>query len=92
MSEKMEDAEFWLPAEFLDEDFFLKDSYAAVKSGNKGSYPGDSMESESEEEDYIAGLTRQMAHSFLGDEKLILASNAKVCLIAVFLLLYVMLG
>lgn len=78
MTEKLEDAEFWLPAEFLDEDFFLKESRAAVASGNKGSYVGDSMESESEEEDHIAGLSRQMAHSFLGDEQVNFASNAKV--------------
>lgn len=78
MAEKLEEAEFWLPAEFLDEDFFLKESRAPVASGNKGSYVGDYMESESEEEDYIAGLTWQMAHSFLGDEKLSSVSNAKV--------------
>ncbi|KAH0465096.1 hypothetical protein IEQ34_005199 [Dendrobium chrysotoxum] len=78
MAEKLEEAEFWLPAEFLDEDFFLKESRAPVVSGNKGSYVGDCMESESEEEDYIAGLTWQMAHSFLGDEKLTTASNAKI--------------
>ncbi|XP_020577242.1 uncharacterized protein LOC110022570 isoform X2 [Phalaenopsis equestris] len=78
MSEKMEDAEFWLPSEFLDEDFFLEERRALVGSDNKGSYVGDSIESESEEEDYIAGLTRQMAHSFLDDEKLSTALNAKI--------------
>ncbi|KAI0519085.1 hypothetical protein KFK09_006525 [Dendrobium nobile] len=79
MADKLEEAEFWLPAEFLDEDFFFKESRGApVGTGNKGSFVGDCLESESEEEDYIAALTWQMAHSFLGDEKLTYASNAKV--------------
>lgn len=77
MAEKFEDGEFWLPAEFLDEDFFVKESRPAEERGNRPSYTGGDimMESESEEEDYIAGLTRQMAHSFLGDEKVSSATN-----------------
>lgn len=80
MAEKFEGGEFWLPAEFLDEDFFVKESRPAQQRGNnRPFYAGDfMMESESEEEDYIAGLTRQMAHSFLGDEKVSSALNSKI--------------
>lgn len=83
MAEKYEDGEFWLPAEFLDEDFFIKESSAAEGRGGQPPCVGDVMpESESEEEDYIAGLTRQMARSFLGDEKGSSVSNSMLKVMA----------
>ncbi|KAK8955594.1 hypothetical protein KSP40_PGU017783 [Platanthera guangdongensis] len=78
MAEKFEDGEFWLPAEFLDEDFFFKENRPAVQRGDRPSYAADIMMESESEEDYIAGLTRQMAHSFLGDEKVSSALNSKI--------------
>lgn len=80
MAEKLEDGDFWLPAEFLGKGFFLEERRGASlipeivkRSGlvrENVSYPPSNMtmETESDEEDYVAGLTRQMAHSFLAED------------------------
>nr|CAD1817677.1 unnamed protein product [Ananas comosus var. bracteatus] len=67
---ELESAEFWLPSEFLGDDYYLEEA----KVGNGvGLGFGSSLDSpvesaESDEEDYMAGLTRRMAHSFLLDD------------------------
>ncbi|XP_078427977.1 TIP41-like protein [Wolffia australiana] len=74
MAEDMADVARRLPTEFLADDFFSE------KNSNGGlSFPaefpfsweyGSPLESEaSDEEDYMAGLTRRMAHSFLHDDE-----------------------
>ncbi|KAK8600147.1 hypothetical protein V6N12_050005 [Hibiscus sabdariffa] len=98
MAEVLDDAQFWLPPQFLtDDDFFvdgvkattdtknLKDSESLFPyefTGRFGSFgfPPDlsspvesvlgSTETESDGEDYLAELTRQMAHSTLKDDSL----------------------
>ncbi|XP_072954337.1 uncharacterized protein [Typha angustifolia] len=61
MAKEFEDAEFWLPSEFLDDDFFVEEEKSVT--------PVESVTgTESDEEEYMAGLTRRMAHSFLLDD------------------------
>lgn len=55
-------SEFWLPEDFLSDDFFAEKNDSGVGDG-EGSNPS-SPESEAEG-DYISGLTQKMAHSFL---------------------------
>ncbi|OAY65190.1 hypothetical protein ACMD2_27169, partial [Ananas comosus] len=70
---ELESAEFWLPSEFLGDDYYLEE--AKVGNGvGLGLGFGSSLDSpaesaESDEEDYMAGLTRRMAHSFLLDDE-----------------------
>ncbi|XP_020571127.1 uncharacterized protein LOC110018218 [Phalaenopsis equestris] len=80
MAEKFEEGDSWLPAEFLGEGFFLEERRAAalmpgsekrnglVRENASLSYPNMVMETESDEEDYVAGLTRKMARSFLVED------------------------
>lgn len=85
MAKDMEDAGFWLPSEFLGDDFFVEGNKTTeVEAGVAGaslasglysgsdSNPSSSVESlngaESEEEDYMDGLTQKMAHFFLQDD------------------------
>ncbi|KAL5550201.1 hypothetical protein UlMin_000377 [Ulmus minor] len=104
MSESLDDAEFWLPSQFLTDDDILMDTNCNAKTKNgpdgfrfgflseteptkplfpyelhhrRGSFgvssdlssPVESLdassETESDEEDFIAALTRRMAHSTL---------------------------
>ncbi|XP_078178893.1 uncharacterized protein LOC144573075 [Carex rostrata] len=59
MEKEMQDAVFWLPSEFLDDDFFAEEDKSRV-----------SLTESDEDEDYMAGLTKQMTHSILlNDEK-----------------------
>ncbi|EHA8589499.1 hypothetical protein COCNU_scaffold010294G000090 [Cocos nucifera] len=83
MAEDMEDAEFLLPSEFLCDDFFLEgvrtikaeaevagacfSTDLCPASDSNPSSPADSTTTKSNEEDYMAGLTQKMAHSFLQD-------------------------
>ncbi|XP_008801364.1 uncharacterized protein LOC103715497 isoform X2 [Phoenix dactylifera] len=89
MEKNPEDPEFWLPSDFLCDDFFLdggeKSNREAEAAGNVdscfpgeitfgfGSDPASPVESvtgtESDEEDYIAGLTQKMTRSFLQDDE-----------------------
>uniref|UniRef100_A0A6V7QUD5 Uncharacterized protein n=1 Tax=Ananas comosus var. bracteatus TaxID=296719 RepID=A0A6V7QUD5_ANACO len=75
------DAGLWLPSELLEDDFFLDEkrrrvcgfgsheSSFASGLGSASDSPADSAaETESDEEDYLAGLTRRMTHSFLLDD------------------------
>jgi hypothetical protein len=72
MDKEMQDAVFWLPSDFLDDDFFAEDVKSRV-----------SLTESDEEEDYMAGLTKQMTHSILlNDEKersTIKSESPKVC-------------
>ncbi|KAG1337804.1 hypothetical protein COCNU_04G001100 [Cocos nucifera] len=87
MAKNLEDPAFWLPSDFLCDDFFLdggKNSSEAEAAGvgdvcfnselpyGFGSNPPSPVESvtgtESDEEDYMAGLTQKMAHCFLKDD------------------------
>lgn len=73
MAENLNDGVFWLPADFLDDDIFAKGetigtSVACFSNGvgvDLNSPTETLTETESDEEDYMAGLTRQMASSFL---------------------------
>ncbi|KAJ0984059.1 hypothetical protein J5N97_002415 [Dioscorea zingiberensis] len=74
MAEKVDDGLVWLPSEFLDDELELfrmgePARREAVGFGMDLNSPTESLtETESDEEDYLAGLaglTRQMAHSFL---------------------------
>lgn len=69
----MQDAVFWLPSEFLDDDFFAEEEKSRV-----------SLTESDEDEDYMAGLTKQMTHSILlNDEKersAIRSESPKVCI------------
>ncbi|KAH0460735.1 hypothetical protein IEQ34_008310 [Dendrobium chrysotoxum] len=67
MGEKLKDRDLWLPAEFIGEDFFHEESGLVGENASLAS-SNMRMEMESDEEDYIAGLTRQMAHSFLAED------------------------
>lgn len=75
------DAGLWLPSELLEDDFFLDEKRLrecgfgshewsfASGLGSASDSPADSAaETESDEEDYLAGLTRRMTHSFLLDD------------------------
>ncbi|KAG2685919.1 hypothetical protein I3843_10G141700 [Carya illinoinensis] len=97
MALSLDDVEFWLPPEFLDDDGFAMDKnernglgsdsettkalfplefpYGFDSFGTSSSDLGSPVESvvgssetESDEEDYLAGLTRQMARSNLVNE------------------------
>ncbi|PKA51986.1 hypothetical protein AXF42_Ash008215 [Apostasia shenzhenica] len=85
MSSELEEGEFWLPAEFLDEDFFLQETQTGetklmgLVTGKPSASPAESAtETESDEEDSIAEVTREMARHFLHDEKMPFLSKAKV--------------
>lgn len=93
MAEELNGAEFWLPPEFLTDDFFAEKCGEGDSTDDGGggcdpcfpnefpyqwgygsdlSSPVDSMTGteSSDEEDYMAGLARQMSqHSLQGDEK-----------------------
>ncbi|KAJ1686471.1 hypothetical protein LUZ63_017861 [Rhynchospora breviuscula] len=59
MEKEMQDAVFWLPSEFLDDDFFAEEDKSRL-----------SLTESDEDEDYMAVLTKQMTHSILlNDEK-----------------------
>ncbi|XP_074577027.1 uncharacterized protein LOC141833472 [Curcuma longa] len=83
MAKVFEDAEFWLPAEILgDDEFFLGkgagDGMAAgfpavtmrreLPFGFAANLDSPVESVTDEEEDYVAGLTKQMAHYFLQDD------------------------
>lgn len=82
MAEKLEDGDLWLPTEFLGKGFFLEERRAEtlmpeiekrnglVREKPNFSSPNITTEAESDEEDYVAGLTRQMARSFLAEDNL----------------------
>ncbi|KAM0941394.1 hypothetical protein DsansV1_C17g0148281 [Dioscorea sansibarensis] len=73
MAERVDSGVVWLPMEFLDDElgeFRMgekgKPEVAAVGIGMDLNSPTESStETESDEEEFLAGLTRQMAHSFL---------------------------
>ncbi|KAL6987692.1 hypothetical protein U1Q18_013441 [Sarracenia purpurea var. burkii] len=104
MAEDMDDAEFWLPPQFLADDDVLSDFKSSTmnpksRESDSGAYfphefpfgfgsfgpysdlssPVESVvsstETESDEEDFIAGLTWKMAHSTLQDDLLKLDSG-----------------
>nr|GMD36392.1 uncharacterized protein LOC109150907 isoform X1 [Ipomoea batatas] len=57
----LDDGEFWLPPQFLADD--------DLKKGRFPSSPVESVnETESDEDEFISGLTRKMAHSTLEDD------------------------
>jgi hypothetical protein len=86
MAVSLDDAEFWLPPEFLTDDDLALDTEAMralfpfdfpYRFGSFGSSsdlgsPVESVlgssETESDEEDYLAGLTLQIARSTLVDD------------------------
>ncbi|MBA0687847.1 hypothetical protein Goari_015348, partial [Gossypium aridum] len=59
MAKVLDDAEFWLPSQFLTDDEFGFGLNSPVES------VVGSTETDSDEEDYLAELTRLMAHSTL---------------------------
>lgn len=73
MADNLNDGVFWLPADFLDDDLFAKGESVGTNVacfpngvGVDLNSPTETLtETESDEEDYMAGLTRQMASSFL---------------------------
>ncbi|XP_072976274.1 uncharacterized protein [Typha angustifolia] len=79
MEKEFEEGEFWLPSEFLADDLFLEsDKSVAGGIGPPVAFgfvssldsPVESVtETESDEEEYMAGLTRQMTRSFLLDDE-----------------------
>ncbi|KAL4297767.1 hypothetical protein GQ457_12G009050 [Hibiscus cannabinus] len=95
MAQVLDDAQFWLPPQFLTDDDFFVDGVKAPKNLKDGEslfpyeftgrfrsfgFPLDlsspvesvlgSTETECDGEDYLAELTRQMAHSTLKDDSL----------------------
>lgn len=84
MAKDMEDTEILLPSEFLCDDFFLEgvrtgkaeaevlgtcfSTQLCPASDTNPTSPVDSATTKSDEEDYMAGLTQKMAHSFLQDD------------------------
>ncbi|KAJ3668907.1 hypothetical protein LUZ60_010857 [Juncus effusus] len=54
MEKEMQDAVFWLPSEFLDDDFFAQEEKSRIL-----------LTESDEEEDCMAGLTKQMTRSIL---------------------------
>ncbi|XP_055809052.1 uncharacterized protein LOC129877560 [Solanum dulcamara] len=67
MEKKLDDGEFWLPSQFLTDDFgsgFNPFGTQSDLSSPVESVIG-SVDTESDEEDYITGLTQKMAHSAL---------------------------
>ncbi|PKA63128.1 hypothetical protein AXF42_Ash007924 [Apostasia shenzhenica] len=88
MAETLDGSDFWLPAEFLDEDFFLEESRAVAENlenkkaeflpVNRRSSPSEmTTEAESDEEDYIAELSRRMAQHSLHNERASPVSNTE---------------
>lgn len=81
MAESIDDGEFWLPPQFLTDDDVLMDLETDVSKSRFGSFgfssdlssPVESVvgstETESDEEDFLAGLTRQMARSTLESDR-----------------------
>ncbi|XP_008785474.1 uncharacterized protein LOC103704103 [Phoenix dactylifera] len=87
MAKNLEDPEFWLPSDFLCDDFFVdggekrRSEAQAAGVGDVcfsgelpygfGSNPPSPVDSvtgtESDEDDYMAGLAQKMAHCFLQD-------------------------
>lgn len=78
MVEDLDDCEFWLPPQFLADDDLKKGEnntsfgfgfqYGGFGSGSDMSSPVESVnETESDEDDFITGLARKMAHSTLQD-------------------------
>ncbi|XP_031484627.1 uncharacterized protein LOC116253819 [Nymphaea colorata] len=74
MAEDLDDGEFWLPSRFLSEEMgFLETKLPCEFPYCDSSSPVESVvsstETESDEEDYMAGLMRRMAHSTLEDDE-----------------------
>lgn len=83
MAQELDDGEFWLPSEFLTDDDLLMDFKADFSKPKRGddfslgfcnsdlSSPVESVmgstETESDEDDFISGLTRKVAHTTLHD-------------------------
>ncbi|XP_057779933.1 uncharacterized protein LOC130998534 [Salvia miltiorrhiza] len=81
MAQELDDGEFWLPSEFLTDDDLLMDfktDFSKTKRGDDFplgfcnsdlSSPVESVmgstETESDEDDFISGLTRKLAHTTL---------------------------
>ncbi|VVB05607.1 unnamed protein product [Arabis nemorensis] len=72
-----DDAEFWLPSEFLtDEDFLLEKENSGGGNENRrgfGSFElksgfGSTVKSNGDDENFVAGLTRKMVQSSLEDD------------------------
>ncbi|PIN01452.1 hypothetical protein CDL12_26041 [Handroanthus impetiginosus] len=81
MAQELDDGEFWLPSEFLTDDDLLTgfktNHFQATNSfgfNSDLSSPVESVmgstETESDEDDFITGLTRKIAHSTLQDSSL----------------------
>ncbi|XP_071737611.1 uncharacterized protein [Rutidosis leptorrhynchoides] len=63
---EVEDAMFWLPPEFLNDDVFISQSHRNKSMSNlEGSTS--TTETESDEEDYLYDLSRKLAYSTLED-------------------------
>ncbi|XP_017223433.1 uncharacterized protein LOC108199920 isoform X2 [Daucus carota subsp. sativus] len=79
MAEELDDGEFWLPPKFLSDDDLLME-FGNEKSGGFGltrpnsdlSSPGESVmgstETESDEDEYLFGLSRRLAKTSLNDD------------------------
>lgn len=78
MAESLDDAEFWLPPQFLADDENDSKVLAFVSDRSSSQFPlkftsdlnfpvVSSSETESDEEDFMAGLTLQIARSTLDD-------------------------
>lgn len=65
--ESMQDAVFWLPSEFLDDDIFDVGAEDDNKSTRLSSL---SLTESDEDDDYMAGLTKQMTHSILLNDEI----------------------
>lgn len=83
MAEALDDGEFWLPSEFLTDDDILMGTRKCDIGANLFCFPSEfpsgalnspveslvgSTETESDEDDYLSGFTRQMARSLLQAE------------------------
>lgn len=94
MAQELDDGEFWLPSEFLTDDDLLidfKTDYLKTKraddfslgfSSSDLSSPVESVmgstETESDEDDFISGLTRKVARSTLQDTNFSTDHDSKV--------------
>lgn len=80
MAEELDDGEFWLPPKFLSDELM---EFENVKSGGEGGFgltrpnsdlssPGESVvgstETESDEDEFLFGLSRRFAKSSLYDD------------------------
>lgn len=72
MAKVLDDAEFWLPAQFLTDDEFVFGLNSPVES------VVGSTETDSDEEDYLAELTRRMGHSTLRNNHAFASQYSKV--------------